>query len=135
MVTSSNSTTIFTPRGTPVPRCVTADWLNADPEINTVIAEVALGANARLPHDDGFAFFVMMAVVDAIRDAAALVIQYRNGEGEVTARVLFPSRIAVTSEGHLAFKAWCSARREVRTFRIDGVLDCHALTMPFESAA
>ncbi len=138
MSTTTNATTpafIRTPRGTLVPRVITQDYLNADPERHAVLAEVALSHAAALPDDDGWCFSVLMSVVDAIQDGGAVVIQYRNDDGVVSARCLFPSTVTVTAERHLACRAYCTARRETRTFRLDRILDCHTLTLPCEAVA
>jgi predicted DNA-binding transcriptional regulator YafY len=137
MVTCNATTPafIFTPRGTPCPRVVTADFLNADPEVNTIIAEVALMANAILPNDDGYSYTVLMGIVDAIQDEGGIVTTYRNETGVVKSRVLFPRSVTISHRHRIVFKAYCSVRREVRTFALDGVLDCHALTLPFEQVA
>lgn len=140
MVTTSNPTTptlvyIQTPRGTIVPRIITQDFLHSDPERNEIVAEVALASNADLPDDDGWTWQVLMDVVAAIRDDAGLVTLYRNCDGECSARVLFPKSVTVTNDRNLACRAFCTLRKEYRTFRLDRIIDMHTLTLPNESAA
>lgn len=138
MSTTTQSTpTVYlaTPRGTLCPKVVTQGWLNADPERHVTLAEIALATNATLPNDDGYCYAVLMQVVDAIQDSGALVTQYRNDDGIVTARVLFPESATVTKDRHLTFRAFCTARKQYRTFRCDRVLDCHAFSLPGEVAA
>lgn len=121
-----------TPRGETCPRVITAEHLNSDPDVSLTRAHIALVWNATLPSDDGWTSEVTWSVLCAMQDGDALVCQYRNSEGMVTARCLWPSQITVTSERHIVFRAWDSSRKTVRTFRADAVLDCHALTFPFE---
>jgi predicted DNA-binding transcriptional regulator YafY len=95
-------------------------FLNADPERNVSVAEEALRENADMPDDDGWTRTVLMYIVEAIRDNAGLVCEYRNDDGLTSARVLFPEWVTVTKARNLACRAFCTLRREYRTFASTG---------------
>jgi predicted DNA-binding transcriptional regulator YafY len=69
-------------------------------------------------------------VMDAMRDASAIVTLYCDGKAEVAARMLCPSTVSVTKDKHLVTRAYCTLRREWRTFRLDRMLAVHLLTTP-----
>lgn len=73
-------------------------------------------------------------VLTATRDGDALVVLYQHG-GETTARVLFPSAVMVSKDDHLAVRAFCTYRREIRSFRVDRFMDSHAFVLPGETVA
>lgn len=114
---------LFTPRGTPCPKLVTQDWLNAEPDIHPILAEIALATNAAIPFSST-AYRTLIAVVDAIRDGVSLAVVYRNEAGAVTDRILAPTHVTFTHRARIVFKAHCSVRGATRTFVLDGVLNC-----------
>jgi predicted DNA-binding transcriptional regulator YafY len=69
-------------------------------------------------------------VVDAMRDASAVVSLYTDGKCETAARCLWPSSVSVTKDKNLVTLAYCTLRKEWRTFRLDRMLTVHALTTP-----
>ncbi len=69
-------------------------------------------------------------VADAMRDSSAVVVLYVGLDGEQDARVLWPNSIDFTKEKEVVCKAYCTMRREWKTFRIDRMLTCHELTTP-----
>ncbi len=73
--------------------------------------------------------------MDAMRDCAAVVTLYTNGKGEVAARVLWPASVTLTKEQNIVCHAYCTKRREWRTFRLDRMVTCHALTTPDDGEA
>jgi len=50
--------------------------------------------------------------------------------GGQDARVLWPNSITFTKDNKVVCKAYCTMRREWKTFRIDRMLTCHELTTP-----
>ena len=43
---------------------------------------------------------------------------------------LWPTAVSVTKDAYLTPRAYCTLRREWRTFRLDRMVACHALTTP-----
>jgi len=82
-------------------------------------------------------FATAVAVADAMRDSSAVVVLYVGLDGGQDARVLWPNSISLTKENKIVCKAYCTMRREWKTFRIDRMLTCHELTTPddIETAA
>ena len=54
-------------------------------------------------------------------------ILYRRDDGQISARVLWPERIWVTDDGHVAVRGYDSRRGAVRTFRCDRIADAHII--------
>jgi len=75
-------------------------------------------------------FDTVIAVADAMRDSSAVVVLYIGLDGGQDARVLWPNSITFTKENKIVCKAYCTMRREWKTFRIDRMLTCHELTTP-----
>jgi len=75
-------------------------------------------------------FATAVAVADAMRDSSAVVVLYVGLDGGQDARVLWPNSISFTKENKIVCKAYCTMRREWKTFRIDRMLTCHELTTP-----
>ncbi len=69
-------------------------------------------------------------VADAMRDSSAVVVLYVGLDGGQDARVLWPNSISLTKENKVVCKAYCTMRRQWKTFHIDRMLTCHALTTP-----
>jgi len=82
-------------------------------------------------------FDTVIAVADAMRDSSAVVVLYVGLDGGQDARVLWPTSITFTKENKIVCKAYCTMRKQWKTFRIDRMLTCHALTTPddIETAA
>jgi len=75
-------------------------------------------------------FDTAVQVADAMRDSSAVVVLYVGLDGGQDARVLWPNSISFTKEKKIVCKAYCTMRRQWKTFRIDRMLTCHALTTP-----
>jgi len=75
-------------------------------------------------------FATAVAVADAMRDSSAVVVLYVGLDGGQDARVLWPNSITFTKENKVVARCYCTMRREWKTFRIDRMLTCHALTTP-----
>ncbi len=82
-------------------------------------------------------FDTVIAVADAMRDSSAVVVLYVGLDGGQDARVLWPNSITFTKENKIVCKAYCTMRKQWKTFRIDRMLTCHELTTPddIETAA
>jgi predicted DNA-binding transcriptional regulator YafY len=69
-------------------------------------------------------------IKDAMRDGSAVVTLYADAKGEIAARCLWPSSVTLSKENQITCKAYCTLRREWRSFRLDRMLACHELTTP-----
>ncbi len=69
-------------------------------------------------------------VMEAMRDASAVVTMYTDAKGELAARVLWPDSITLTKDNNITAHCYCTLRREWRSFRLDRMLTCHELTTP-----
>ncbi len=76
-------------------------------------------------------------VMGAMADSSAVVTLYIGADGKQDARVLWPNSITLTKEHQIIARCYCTMRREWKTFRLDRMLTCHALTTPddIEAAA
>jgi len=75
-------------------------------------------------------FDTAMLVADAMRDSSAVIVHYVALDGEQTARCLWPNTISFTKDKNIVCRAYCTLRREWKTFRIERMLTCHPLTTP-----
>ncbi len=75
-------------------------------------------------------FDTAILVADAMRDSSAVVVLYVGLDGGQDARVLWPNSISFTKEKKIVARCYCTMRRQWKTFRIDRMLTCHALTTP-----
>ncbi len=82
-------------------------------------------------------FDTAILVADAMRDSSAVVVLYVGLDGGQDARVLWPNSITLTKESKVVCKAYCTMRRQWKTFRLDRMLTAHPLTTPddIETAA
>ena len=69
-------------------------------------------------------------VMMAMRDGSAVVTLYTDAQGDQAARVLWPSSITLSGDNNLTARCYCTLRREVKSFRVDRMAMCHALTTP-----
>jgi hypothetical protein len=75
-------------------------------------------------------FDTAILVADAMRDSSAVVVLYVGLDGGQDARVLWPNSVSFTKEKKIVAKCYCTMRGQWKTFRIDRMLTCHALTTP-----
>ncbi len=75
-------------------------------------------------------FDTVVTVADAMRDSSAVVVLYVGLDGGQDARVLWPNSISLTKDSKVVCKAYCTMRKQWKTFRIDRMLTCHELTTP-----
>jgi hypothetical protein len=66
----------------------------------------------------------------------AVVARYADGNGS-EARVIWPDSISLTRDNAIRCRGDCTLRKEFRTFRLDRMIGCYALSTPddCESAA
>jgi predicted DNA-binding transcriptional regulator YafY len=76
------------------------------------------------------ALATIQTVMDAMRDASAVIAPYTDGKCETAARCPWPVSVAVTKDKNLVTRAFCTLRKEWRTFRLDRLVSCHPLSMP-----
>jgi predicted DNA-binding transcriptional regulator YafY len=76
------------------------------------------------------AYDTLDKVKDAMRDGSAVVTLYADAKGGIAARCLWPNSVTLSKENHITCKAYCTLRREWRSFRLDRMLACHELTTP-----
>lgn len=119
---------LHTCTGYRVPRTVDAGWLS---ENQYHLYDALAVFSAAAPDVDSA---TLRRVLAATRDGDALVVLYQH-DGEMTARALFPSAVTVSHDNHLTVRAFCTYRREVRSFRVDRFTDSHAFVLPGETAA
>jgi len=129
MVTTAQSTaprTVAAKSGMILPTTIT-------PETDFNLMEVACHVYSRY---NGYrvAYDTLALVKDAMRDSSAVVVLYIGADGKQDARVLWPNSITLTKDNAIVTKAYCTMRREVRSFRIDRMLTIHELTTPDDMA-
>jgi predicted DNA-binding transcriptional regulator YafY len=69
-------------------------------------------------------------VMVAMRDSSAVVSMYAEAKGDLAARCLWPDSITLTRDHNITAHCYCTLRRGWRSFRLDRMLACHALTTP-----
>lgn len=121
-VTQSTPRTVTSKTGLVLPATITPQT-----DLNTGIA--AMATYYRLAGGEG-SWATAMSVVTAMQDSSAVVVLYVGLDGGQDARVLWPLAITITKENKIAVRAYCTLRRMVKTFRMDRILTCHALTTP-----
>ena len=63
----------------------------------------------------------------AMEDTEPVCILYRRPDGQISARVVWPDRVWVTDDHHVAVRGYDSRRGAVRTFRCDRIADAHII--------
>jgi predicted DNA-binding transcriptional regulator YafY len=71
------------------------------------------------------------ALREAIRLRKVVCCGYRNGQGEVTERKVWPLALIAFSEGWMLV-AWCTLRNDFRVFRLDRMLEPKVLDELFD---
>jgi len=76
-------------------------------------------------------------VMMAMRDSSAVVTLYTDAKGARAARCLWPTAITLSADNNITCKAYCTLRRQWKSFRIDRMAMTHPLTTPddIETAA
>jgi predicted DNA-binding transcriptional regulator YafY len=125
------------PQSTPVRTVAMRDGYLLPASVNqrTDLNELPLAMLAYHRQNGGkVAFDTVSCVFDAIADSSAVVTLYADGKGELAARVLWPDTVTLTKDDNIVCRAYCTMRREWRTFRLDRMVTCHALTTPDDVA-
>lgn len=76
----------------------------------------------------------LAVIAAAMAEGGAVCVRYEH-DGEVTARVIFPSAMVFTKDNHITVRGFCTYRREVKSFRVDRMACVHLFTMPGEVPA
>lgn len=76
------------------------------------------------------AYDTLDKVKDAMRNSSAVVALYCDAKGDVEARVIWPEAVTLTKDNAITTRAYCTLRREWRSFRLDRIVSCHELTTP-----
>lgn len=63
----------------------------------------------------------------AMETTEPVCILYRRDDNQISARVIWPERIWVTDDDHVAIRGYDSRRGAVRTFRADRIADAHII--------
>lgn len=116
------------PSGAIIPCTLTPDFLASDAANVTLAREVFDAANGYR-----VAYETFRSVLEAVRDGGAVVVLYTHGT-QVDARALFPMSVTLTKADEIVCTAFCTLRQEVKTFRLDRMVQCHPLTLPGEVA-
>lgn len=133
MTTTQDTLTWVTTTTLSLPRTITAD---TDPQTMEYCqhAYYHVAHNSMQYNGDLFAYATLVTVVEALADGGALTCLYAH-DGEVAARTLFPVAVSLTNDNHLTCRAFCTLRREWRTFRLDRMQGAHLVVMTGEVAA
>lgn len=84
--------------------------------------------------NSAFPYAALTTIALAMVTGAAVTVLYTH-DGDVTARTLFPSSISYTADHKVCVKAFCTLRRETRSFRLDRMTGVHLVTLPGETLA
>lgn len=124
MVTSTQSTprTVTSKTGMILPATIT-------PQTDLNVGIAAIATYYRMAGCEG-SWATAMQLVTALQDSSAVVVLYVGMDGGQDARVLWPNALCLTKENHIVARCYCTLRRQVKTFRLDRMLTCHALTTP-----
>ncbi len=124
MVTTNGTTarTITAASGMILPATITPQT-----DMNLMVTAIALFHSFNESRTD---YGTLEEVMMAMRDGSAVVTLYTDAQGEQAARVLWPSSITLSAENNICCKAYCTLRRQFKSFRIDRMAMCHALTTP-----
>ncbi len=76
------------------------------------------------------AYDTLEKVMEAMRDGSAVVVMYADAKSEIAARVLWPLSITLSVGNDICCRAYCTLRRQWRSFRLDRMLTAHPLTTP-----
>ena len=72
----------------------------------------------------------MQPLRSAVRDGLKLRLRYRDGNGDVTERTVWPVIVGY-DDAHPLLIAWCELRVEFRHFRTDRILSAEVLKQPY----
>jgi len=119
---------------TPITRTITAAsgmllpaTITPETDMNLMVTAISLYHSFNEARTD---YDTLENVMMAMRDGSAVVTLYTDAQGAAAARVLWPSSITLSGDNNITCKAYCTLRRQVKSFRIDRMAMCHALTTP-----
>jgi predicted DNA-binding transcriptional regulator YafY len=118
----NNGTTVTATSGMILPTTITPQT-----DMNLMVTAISL---YHVWNDRKGAYDTLEKVMEAMRDSSAVVTLYADAKGDIAARTLWVSSITLTKERHITCKAYCTLRKEWRSFRLDRMLACHELTPP-----
>ncbi len=121
--------TIVTKVGEILPATITPET-----DMNLMVTAICLYHSFNERRTD---YDTLEAVMMAMRDSSAVVTLYTDANGAQAARCLWPVSITLTADNNLTARCYCTLRRQYKSFRIDRMAMCHALTTPddIETAA
>ncbi len=117
--------TITTKSGMILPATITPET-----DMNLMVTAICLYHSFNERRTD---YDTLEAVMMAMRDGSAVVTMYTDATGEQAARVLWPSSITLTAGNNITARCYCTLRRQYKSFRIERMAMCHALTTPDDS--
>jgi len=116
------------------PRTVTASsgmilpaTITPETDMNMMVTAICLYHSFNERRTD---YDTLEEVMMAMRDGSAVVVLYTDAQGDQAARVLWPSSITLSGANNICCKAYCTLRRQHKSFRLDRMAMCHALTTP-----
>jgi len=126
-MSNAHATTVTAKSGMILPTTIT-------PQTDMNLLVTAIAVYHRF-NERKVAYDTLEKVMEAMRDASAVVTMYADSKGELAARVLWVSSITLTQERAITCKAYCTLRRQWRSFRLDRMLSVHPLTTPDDMQA
>lgn len=84
--------------------------------------------------DGIFPFATLQMLATALVERTPVTVLYQH-DGETTARTLFIRAIALTKDHRITVCAYCTLRREIRSFRVDRLSGVHSVTHPNDAVA
>ncbi len=121
------------------PRTVTAAsgmilsaTITPETDLNLMVTAICLYHSFNERRTD---YGTLEGVMMAMRDGSAVVTLYTDAKGAQAARCLWPLAITLTADNNLTARCYCTLRREVKSFRIERMAMCHALTTPDDCEA
>ncbi len=129
MVTQQSTTprTVVAASGMVLPATITPET-----DMNLMVTAICLYHSFNGQRTD---YDTLEEVMMAMRDGSAVVTLYTDAQDDRAARVLWPSSITLSADNNITCKAYCTLRRVVKSFRIDRMAMCHALTTPDDCEA
>jgi len=126
---STASRTITAASGMILPATITPET-----DMNLMVTSIALYHSFNERRTD---YDTLEAVMMAMRDSSAVVTLYSDANGAQAARCLWPLAITLTADNNITARCYCTLRRQIKSFRIERMAMCHALTTPddIEAAA
>ena len=121
-VQSTTPRTITAASGMILPATITPET-----DMNLMVTAISLYHSFNESRTD---YDTLQEVMMAMRDGSAVVTLYTDVNGAQAARCLWPSSITLSTENNIPARCYCTLRRQFKSFRIDRMSMCHALTTP-----